>query len=71
MTTQTSLPSAEALAMIIRNEVVRQYREDECRKCHLGSAHYEEHISPYLIALRVLHEISVRRGDFGGSADGR
>jgi hypothetical protein len=47
----------ERLARIIRDEVVRQYRDDERGKCPGGAAYYEEHISPWLIALRVLEEL--------------
>jgi hypothetical protein len=43
----------EQLAKIIREEIVRQYREDERGKCPAGTAYYEETISPWLIAQTV------------------
>ena len=43
----------DQLPKIIRNEIVRQYRDDERKKCPAGIAYYEEKISPYLIALKV------------------
>jgi hypothetical protein len=42
------------LAVIIREEIVRQYRDDERGKCPAGAAYYEENISPWLIARRIL-----------------
>lgn len=40
----------EVLARAIREEIVRQYRENERASCPAGAAYYEEHISPELTA---------------------
>jgi hypothetical protein len=40
----------ERVALAIREELVRQYRDDERHKCPAGPAYYEEAISPTLIA---------------------
>jgi hypothetical protein len=42
------------LTKIIREEIVRQYRDDERRKCPAGTPYYEEEVGPYLIARSVL-----------------
>lgn len=39
------------IASAVREEIVRQYREDERRKCHAGVLYYEEEIMPWLIAV--------------------
>jgi len=46
----------ERLSIVIREEVVRQYRENERAACPGGAAFYEETVSPYLIAQRVLDD---------------
>jgi hypothetical protein len=47
------------VARVVREEIVRQYRDDERRKCPAGTAFYEEHISPRLIAQRVVEAMEV------------
>lgn len=42
-----------AVAKAIREEIVRQYRDDG-RTCRAGPAFYEEEIAPYLIAEAAL-----------------
>jgi hypothetical protein len=49
------------IAKAIREEVVRQYREDERRKCPAGAAFYEEHVAPGLVADAALSAIE-RKG---------
>jgi len=44
----------EKVARVIREEIVRQYRDDERRSFPGGSRHYEETQSPWLIARAVL-----------------
>lgn len=39
-----------AVAKAIREEIVRQYRDDERGKCPLGVPFYEEDVAPMLIA---------------------
>lgn len=50
----TPLERATAAA---REEIVRQYREDERGKCPAGVNYYEEHVAPDLIARAVLEAI--------------
>lgn len=38
------------LAKAIREEIVRQYRENERYKCPAGALYYEEEIMPWQIA---------------------
>jgi hypothetical protein len=52
-----------AVAKAIREEIVRQYREDERRTCPAGADYYEEEISPYLIAEAVEKVIKSSPGD--------
>jgi len=44
----------ECVATAIREEIVRQHREDERSKCPAGRDYYEEHISPWLIAKEAI-----------------
>jgi hypothetical protein len=44
----------ERVARAIREEIIRQYREDERGNCPGGVAYYEEHISPYQIATAAI-----------------
>ena len=44
----------DLVSRAVREEIVRQYREDERRKCPAGAAYYEENISPWLIAQRAI-----------------
>lgn len=44
----------ERIALAVREEIVRQYRDDERGRCPAGSAYYEEHIGPALIARAAL-----------------
>lgn len=46
------------LAKAIREEIVRQYRDDERRTFPGGSYHYEETQSPWLIARAALAALS-------------
>lgn len=48
------------LAKAIREEIVRQYRDDERRTFPGGSYHYEESQSPWLIARAALAALSVK-----------
>lgn len=43
-----------AVAKAVREEIVRQYRDDERRKCPAGTPFYEEEVSPLLIAEAAL-----------------
>lgn len=43
-------PLVDRVAQAVRDEIVRQYRDDERGKCSAGSAFYEEHIAPNQIA---------------------
>lgn len=43
------------LAVAIREEIVRQYRDDDRRKCRVGIAFWEENVQPMLIA-----EVAIR-----------
>ncbi len=45
-----TLEQKTMLAKAIREEIVRQYRDDERRTCPAGAFYYEQEISPYLIA---------------------
>ena len=38
------------IATAVREEIVRQYRDDERRKCTAGVLYYEEEVMPWLIA---------------------
>lgn len=40
----------EQVARAIREEIVRQYRDGDRKKCPAGAHYYEEHIGPALIA---------------------
>lgn len=51
------------VASAIREEIVRQYREDERGKCPAGAAFYEENVSPLLIAQEAI--AVVRQWDAG------
>lgn len=53
---QTTL---ERLSGVIREEIVRQYRDNERATCPGGAAFYEENVSPYLIAQRVMEALNV------------
>ncbi len=44
----------ETMTQAVREEVVRQLRENERSKSAAGAACYEEHIGPYLVAYAVL-----------------
>ena len=47
------------IATAVREEIVRQYRDDERRKCTAGVLYYEEEVMPWLIvkvAARVADE---------------
>ena len=44
----------EAVTRAVREEILRQYREDERSSCPGGRAYYEEEISPFLIAQRAI-----------------
>lgn len=39
------------IANAVREEIVRQYRDDERRKCPAGVCYYEEEIMPWKIAV--------------------
>ena len=47
----------ERVARAVREEIVRQYREDERGKCPSGTQFYEESIGPAKIALAAIEEI--------------
>jgi hypothetical protein len=47
----------EKVARGIREEIVRQYRDDERGKCPGGAAFYEENVGPYQIARAVLEAL--------------
>jgi hypothetical protein len=49
--------TADRLASVIREEIVRQFRDNERHKCPAGCNFYEEHVSPLLIARCVLVEM--------------
>lgn len=42
------------LPKAIREEIVRQYRDDDRGKCLAGTVFYEEHVQPELIARTAL-----------------
>ncbi len=48
----TELPShlVDRVARAVREEIVRQFRDNDRGKCPAGSAFYEEHIAPDQIA---------------------
>lgn len=56
-----SLPTDGEVCRIIREEIVRQFREGEREKCAAGIAFYEEEVSPFLIARAVLQFMKERR----------
>lgn len=48
-----------AVAKAIREEIVRQYRDDDRRKCPAGVPFWEEEVQPMLlaeVALQVIHQ---------------
>jgi hypothetical protein len=47
----------ERVARAIREEIIRQHRDNERGKCPAGAAFYEEHIAPSQIALIAVKEI--------------
>lgn len=51
---QSSDNNVERVARIIREEIVRQYRDDERGKCPAGRTFYEEQIAPELIAVEAI-----------------
>ena len=51
---RTPSVTREEIAQAIREEIVRQYRDDERGKCPAGSYFYEEYVSPALIADAIL-----------------
>jgi hypothetical protein len=51
------------IANAVREEIVRQYRDDERRKCPAGVLYYEEEIMPWLIAkvaAKIADETSIK-----------
>lgn len=42
----------ERVARAVREEITRQYRDDERGKCPAGSYFYEEHIAPRIYSPR-------------------
>lgn len=44
----------EETTRAIREEIVRQYRDDDRGRCPAGAHYYEEHIGPHLIAIKAL-----------------
>lgn len=48
-----TLDQKETIAKAIREEIVRQYRDDERRTCPAGAYYYEDQIAPFLIAEAV------------------
>ncbi len=42
--------AVERVAIAIREEIVRQHRDDERNKCPAGRAWYEDEVAPWLIA---------------------
>ncbi len=51
--------TVEAVARAVREEIVRQYRDDDCSNCPAGSAFYEEHVAPTLIARAAIEAMRV------------
>lgn len=47
----------DEVARVVREEIVRQYRDDERGKCPAGVNYYEEHISPEHIAEAAMRAI--------------
>ena len=47
----------DQIARAIRAEIVRQYRDDDRRKCPAGLAYWEQEIQPHLLAEVVIAEI--------------
>jgi hypothetical protein len=45
---------ADKLAKVIREEIVRQYRDDDRGKCPAGISFWEEEIQPFLLAHAAL-----------------
>ena len=45
-----SIETTARLAMALREEIVRQYRDDDRRKCAVGAAFWEEEVQPMLLA---------------------
>jgi hypothetical protein len=45
---------ADKLAKAIREEIVRQYRDDDRGKCPAGISFWEEEIQPFLLAHAAL-----------------
>jgi hypothetical protein len=48
----------DRIAGAIREEIVRQYRDDDRRKCPAGSAFWEQHIQPMLLAEAALRALA-------------
>lgn len=44
------MTKVEEVARAVREEIVRQYRDDDRGKCPAGAFFYEQEIGPYLIA---------------------
>ena len=40
----------EAVAKAIREEIIRQYRDQDRQRCHAGSRFWEEEVQPMLLA---------------------
>ena len=49
--------AARILKEAIREETVRQYRDNDRAKCPAGAYYYEEEIGPYLIAEVVISKL--------------
>ncbi len=60
----------EQVALAVREEIVRQYRDDERSKCPAGAHYYEVHIAPDYIArvaiaaMRKPTEAMIKGGNF-------
>lgn len=53
-----SSPRVEDTAKALREEIVRQYRDEDRRKCPAGVAFWEEHVQPVLLAEVALKALS-------------
>lgn len=60
---KTTSEMVKRVARAVREEIVRQYRDDERGRCPAGSAYYEEHIGPDLIARAAIAAMEGQTND--------
>lgn len=53
----------ERVARAVREEILRQYRDDDRGKCPAGNAFYEDHVAPGLIARAAIGAMREPNGE--------